>query len=185
MAHRQIILNMLKVRNFIIPESPEKEAEFMNDETECYLTNKINNPNEKIYVFFPKTPKVGVFTIRQYIKEMQENNVEQAIIVIKDSVTAFAKQVFIEARPLIIDYFKEDELLIDKLKHVLVPKHEILDDKEKRELLKLYKLKDAQLPKIVSSDPIVRYFGARRGQVFKITRPSETAGEYINYRIVV
>lgn len=180
-SSKNVILVMLKKRKYLV----ENENNFIESDEETYLFNKIDDENNKIYVFFPKIlTKVGVFTIRQYIKEMQQNNVDQAIIVVKDAITAFAKQVFIEAKPLIIEHFKENELLVDKLSHVLVPKHDLLEDLEKKELFKIYKLKDSLLPIIKISDPIARYFGAKRGQVFKITRPSESSGEYIYYRIV-
>lgn len=179
---RKVILKMLIIRGYLIEDADE----FINSQDEEFLTHKIDNEDFKIFVFFPKiSTKVGVFTIRQYIKEMQDNGVEQAIVVVKDAITAFAKQVFIEAKPLVIECFKENELLIDKLSHVLVPKHELIDEKEKEELLEIYKAKESQLPKMLSSDPIAKYFGARKNQVFKITRPSESSGDYIYYRIVV
>jgi DNA-directed RNA polymerase I, II, and III subunit RPABC1 len=178
---RKVILKMLIIRGYFIND-PE---DFISSQDEEFLTYKINDEDSKIFVFFPKiNTKVGVFTIRQYIKEMQDNEVNQAIIVVKDAITAFAKQVFIEAKPLVIECFKENELWIDKLSHVLVPKHELISEDEKKELLKIYKAKETQLPKILSSDPVARYFGGRKGQVFKITRPSESSGDYIYYRIV-
>jgi DNA-directed RNA polymerase I, II, and III subunit RPABC1 len=41
------------------------------------------------------------------------------------------------------------------------------------------------LPKILGSDPVSKYFGARKGQVFKITRNSESSGKTVYYRVVV
>ena len=57
-----------------------------------------------------------------------------------------------------IDHFKETELLVDITEHTLVPVHKVLTREEKIALLKRYKLKDSQLPRMQVSDPIARYF---------------------------
>jgi len=71
------------------------------------------------------------------------------------------------------------------LEHVLSPKYEILDESEKKELLRRCRIKPYNLPKILSSDPAVKALGANIGDVLKVTRHSETAGESIYYRLVV
>ncbi len=75
---------------------------------------------------------------------------------------------------------------VNILEHELVPKHEIISEKEKEELLKKYGIKSLrQLPRILSSDPVVKAIGAKVGDIIKITRKSPTAGEAVYYRIVV
>ncbi|MCL2134552.1 MAG: DNA-directed RNA polymerase subunit H [Candidatus Bathyarchaeota archaeon] len=69
--------------------------------------------------------------------------------------------------------------------HSLVPFHEILNDKEKTELLTEYKIQPFQIPQIKSGDPAVKVIGAKPGDVLKITRKSITAGKHITYRYVV
>ncbi|MFA5572016.1 MAG: DNA-directed RNA polymerase subunit H [Candidatus Bathyarchaeia archaeon] len=75
--------------------------------------------------------------------------------------------------------------MFDIFEHALVPFHEILSEKEKKELLASFKVKPYQMPQIKSGDPAVKAIGAQPGDVLKITRKSQTAGEHITYRYVV
>lgn len=101
------------------------------------------------------------------------------------SITPFARQLLQQMESVVLELFKEEELLVNITKHVLVPKHHVLSDDDKRALLARYKLKDTQLPRIQSDDPVARFYGLRPGQVVKIIRRSETAGRYVTYRLVV
>ncbi|MFP4654979.1 MAG: DNA-directed RNA polymerase subunit H [Methanohalobium sp.] len=71
------------------------------------------------------------------------------------------------------------------LDHELIPKHEILATDELQTVLDFYKIDKEQLPKIKSSDPIVQEIQASEGDVVKITRNSQTAGEALYYRLVI
>jgi DNA-directed RNA polymerase subunit H len=69
--------------------------------------------------------------------------------------------------------------------HVLVPTHEILDAEEVVELLKTYKMDKEQLPKIKSTDPVIKEIKSEVGDVIRIRRTSRTAGKSISYRLVI
>ena len=73
---------------------------------------------------------------------------------------------------------------VDITKHRLVPKHELLNEKEKEELLKRYGVTIRQLPRILASDPAIQKLNAKIGDIIKITRKSPTAGEATYYRVV-
>jgi DNA-directed RNA polymerase subunit H (RpoH/RPB5) len=86
-----------------------------------------------------------------------------------------------------IELFTIKELLFNPYRHELVPKHEPITDKKViNNLIKLYKLKNIhQFPLLLSKDPICKYLNIPKNSLVKITRPSQTAGEYIMYRCVV
>ncbi len=69
--------------------------------------------------------------------------------------------------------------------HILVPKHELLSEDEKEEVLRLLGVKPEQLPKIRVDDPIAKEIGAKVGDIIRIIRESPTAGDCIAYRYVV
>ena len=73
----------------------------------------------------------------------------------------------------------------DVMSHQLVPKHEILTEKESEDTLEHFNLRRDQLPKILITDPAVKRIGAKVGDIIKITRESPTAGVSVFYRIVI
>ena len=73
----------------------------------------------------------------------------------------------------------------DIMNHMLVPQHEIISEKEKEELFKKYKITPDQLPKILDTDPVSVFIGAKPGQIVKIIRNSHTAKQAVAYRFVV
>ncbi|MDG7047533.1 MAG: DNA-directed RNA polymerase subunit H [Nitrososphaerota archaeon] len=74
---------------------------------------------------------------------------------------------------------------VDISKHVLVPKHEVINNREASKLLEEYHIEVEQLPRITTNDPMVKALNAKAGDIIKITRDSETAGVTLYYRYVV
>jgi len=142
---------------------------------------------DQIWVFFAKEPKVRVQEIQDFYKRMKADNISRAIVVFQTAITPFARQSMskLVATQVIMEQFKDDELLVNITKHTLVPKHIPLSAEDKNNLLMKYKLKETQLPRIQHNDAVARYLGLQRGQVVQIMRSSETAGRYVTYRYVV
>jgi len=82
------------------------------------------------------------------------------------------------------EVFLEDYFMINLVDHILVPKHELLSDKEKDEFMQAYDLRKKNIPKISVRDPVSKYYAAKKGDIFRIIRMSETTGYYVTYRIV-
>jgi DNA-directed RNA polymerase subunit H (RpoH/RPB5) len=90
-----------------------------------------------------------------------------------------------ERRKLRVSFFSVQMLVINPTKHVLVPKHEIVKAEYHKDLLEsLYITSKSKMPEIkFHVDPIARCIGAVPGDIVKITRPSQSAGESIIYRV--
>lgn len=145
-----------------------------------------DNIEDKMFVFFPDEAKIGVKTVQTYLMKMEEEKVNRAIIIVRMGLTPSAKQAMKNLAPeYIMEDFLESEMLINITEHELVPQHILLTTAEKEELFSRYKLKENQLMKMLSTDPVARYYGYKRGQVIKIIRNSETAGRYVTHRLVV
>jgi len=137
-------------------------------------------------IYFPNDIKVGISTIRVIIDDMNGNDLTKAIVIVRAAMTSSAKKFLNEmpADSVQVQAFEEAELMVNITEHELVPKHEVLNEEEKKELMKRYKLKEQQLPRIRITDPVAKYYGMKRGQVVRITRKSPTSGRYVTYRLV-
>lgn len=113
----------------------------------------------------------------RFITSLDGVGAKRGIIIWSEKMSPAAKKTLIEMQS---DYHLEDfaeaDLLVNITKHFLVPKHTIMSREEKNALIQRYRLKDTQLPRILITDPVARYYGMRRGQVMRIERASETAG---------
>ena len=146
-----------------------------------------NNPDNvfRTYYEYNPDPKLNMDTIKNLVEFMKSfNKINSGILISAGKLTQQAKLRIMEINTHIpVETFSIGELVVNITKHVLVPKHILLKPEEKDQLLKRYRIKPSQLPKIFITDPVAKYLGLKRGDVVKIVRFSETAGKYITYRI--
>lgn len=200
---RKTILELLRDRGYAVLDTDEQLTQSLDDfetmlsknngnrEILTMMKQRRDNLEEQIYVFFPdeiRNKALGVKPIAEKATKMERDNVQRALVILQTGLTPYARQAVEkvnESGRFRMEVFLENELLVNITQHQLVPEHVVLSSDEKKTLLMRYKLKESQLPRIQKTDPIARYFGLVHGQVVKITRPSETAGRYITYRLCV
>ena len=140
------------------------------------------------------TPKIRVNNIFSIVEELIEEKTykknDTIILIIKDKLTNYEQVAYYfdniySKNKIFIQLFNIDMLMYNVTHHKLVPKHIMLKEEEKQNLLKKYNVTYEQLQYILKDEPVAKYYGMNKGDVCKIIRNSETAGEFINYRYCV
>lgn len=147
-----------------------------------YLVNMPVEKEKALVWCVPGETTVGINSINRVTKAMKEAEVERGIIVTDGRYTHAVK---LGAKKKKIELLPKTFPAFDLFEHKLVPKHEILSESEKEQVLVQYKVHPYQLPQISSLDPCVKAIGAKPGDVLRITRKSSTAGEHVSFRYVV
>jgi DNA-directed RNA polymerase subunit H len=125
---------------------------------------------------------VGIAMMNSLYKLLDEKGLERAIVITEGRFTHAAKQ---GAKKKKVELLPKSFPVFEIFEHKLVPKHEILNEKEKSQVLAEYKIRPYQMPQIKATDPAVKAIGAKPGDMLRIIRKSSTAGEHIAYRYVV
>ena len=197
---RSIIINMIKQRGFDTSKYENfsiKEIDSMLGGTPAKISSDVNpldiymeNKNNKILIKFIVNQKLRINNLTNLVEDIittQLSENDTLIIITHDKITNEIFDELLETiyqkHNIFIQLFWIETLMVDITQHKLVPNHSIISNEEKEQLLQKYNLVSYnQLPIIMKNDPVAKYYGGKRGDVFKINRPSETAGEYITYR---
>jgi DNA-directed RNA polymerase I, II, and III subunit RPABC1 len=123
-----------------------------------------------------------IISIRTNVSEIHDEGTS-IIYILKNKPNTFVYKE-VNAANMTDEIFLYTEVIFNRTKHRLVPKHVLLTEVEKKDLLLTYDCKDTQIPRMVTTDFVCRYFGAKPGDIFKIYRPSPSSGIYITYRVV-
>jgi len=167
---------LIKLRGYkLIKKEKHKDAI-------SYVVDVPKEKQEALIWCIPDEITVGITAINRLQKVMTEANVKRGIIVTSGRYTHAVKQ---GAKKKGIELLPRTFPVFDLFEHKLVPKHEILTEKEAEQLLAEYRVQPYQLPQIKASDPSVKAIDAKPGDVLRVIRKSPTAGIHIAYRYVV
>lgn len=166
---------LIKLRKYKLIEKEEGEEV-------RYIIKTPKDKKRVVILCIPDETTVGIAYVNKLEKEMEKKEFDNGIIITSGRYTHTARKKSvnknIELLPRIFPAF-------NLFKHTLVPKHEILNSKDREQLLSKLKIEPYQLPQIKATDPAVKAIGAKPSYILKITRNSPTAGIHIAYRYVV
>lgn len=165
--NRQVLSEMLQQRGYTITV-----------DTEEYILGEKKDQDDSIGAFPVPTIKFDVKRLQEYIGVVSKLQIKKCIVVYVDSITPVARTTALNESNIEIEIFKNSEIQFNLTKHRLVPKHELLSEKETLKLKKKIDIND--LPIILRSDPVARFYNFKVGSVIRIHRNDK----YISYRIV-
>lgn len=152
-----------------------------------------SRPLERIYekngstllLHFLEDSKLSVKNVKPILEIAKQKSITDLLIIIRDSMSSQVSEELKDTKDVSAEVFKEADLMFNVTKHELVPKHRIMAREEKIKFLSLKKLKECDLPQILLTDPVIKYFKGKKGDLVEIERMSETSGTSYYYRIVV
>jgi len=147
--------------------------------------------SNKVANFTLEDKKFSIYIMNQEIKNISSNspsdeylseNLETHKFLI---VRTFSKKTYKQVNDEYVnaEIFNMSEFLEDIPNKNYIPEHMKINDEEKHELLETFSIKD--LGKIYSTDMMVRYYGGKINDIFRIRRPNISSGYSIYYRVVI
>ena len=170
-------LKMLLKRN-VIDSVDLILAKFDNFNNQIYEFSVSENIHYNINII---NAKITSLSIGSPIDEYLSSNINvNKILIIKD----FNKKVIKDITSIHknVELFFIKELQEDIYEKIFQPDFELLNEENKNEILQKFHSKE--LSTIFATDRMARYFKAKPGDIFRITRSSVTAGHSIFYRQV-
>ena len=179
------IIEMLKDRKYSVSKDIDYEEFIVMYEENNY---NITDDNDKIHVSFYKDSKTfskkDLETMVQNIKELFNEDIN-IIIILKDKPNAIIEKELVNNLYKNVEIFLFKNLVFNITKHEDMPEFILLNENEIKEIADKYDTKITKFPKMLSIDPIAKYYGVKSGGMFKIIRKSIASGEITTYRYVV
>ena len=200
---RNNVLKMLRLRGFDTANYQNQTKEELNILFQNH-SRKMNSEVDSLDIFIEGDTKVFIKYIlsekcrAKIVEKLVDNiysdllsNEDTCIIISKDKITykgsmeEYVNKVFNNLKRF-VQVFYLNELLFDITEHELVPEYKILDEEGKKKVMDKYFVEeDKQLPYVLVSDPVARFYGVKVGELVEITDYSESNGKNKSYRLCV
>ena len=178
------IVKMMTNRNLLNNTDLNKNIKLLTNNTNGTSENHKLQLNKNVLMI--KIIQQNITSINKtsnIFEFLDANRKKHSLVVVKDISRRALDDISIKFPQA--EIFLEKELMINILDYSFVPRHVLLNDEQKQEFYSQYNIKNKNMLKIFSKDPVSKYFNAKEGDIFKITRPSKNSG-YINiYRLVI
>ena len=189
---RKTTMEMLEDRGYEVSEEDKNMnyEDFTNrleeNSIQLIATHRMN-PVKMVYVAFildaKSFSKKDLVALKALMDEKYPTN-EVTVIIVQDKQTPQIAKELLNDEYKLYEIFSMKNLMFNITHHEIVPKHILLNQEEVDMILKQYQTTRAQLPKLLTTDPVAKYYGMKAGDVCKIIRQSPMTGESYYYRIL-
>jgi DNA-directed RNA polymerase I, II, and III subunit RPABC1 len=189
---RKTTMEMLEDRGYEVSEEDKNMnyEDFTNrleeNSIQLIATHRMN-PVKMVYVAFildaKSFSKKDLVALKALMDEKYPTN-EVTVIIVQDKQTPQIAKELLNDEYKLYEIFSMKNLMFNITHHEIVPRHILLNQEEVDMILKQYQTTRAQLPKLLTTDPVAKYYGMKAGDVCKIVRQSPMTGESYYYRIL-
>ncbi len=128
--------------------------------------------------------KKDLLNLKLYMDENYPTKEMTVIIITQDKPTPQIVKELLNDEFKLYEVFLTKMLMFNITHHEIIPKHVVLTEEEAKKVIDDFDSTKSQLPKLLSTDPVAKYYGMKSGTICKIIRNSQMTGESIYYRIV-
>ncbi|KAK1378486.1 DNA-directed RNA polymerase, RPB5 subunit [Heracleum sosnowskyi] len=194
---RRTVLEMLKDRGCSVEQSEidMSLAEFRTRFGEVasqdlldrlrFSVPSISRPSEEVLVVFCGTDEIRKQAMSTILFQLTHDSSRPRVILVLQSKMNFHAQKLAAESSFQIETFHITDLLVNITKHKMLPKHEIVSDEEQQRLLNKLDVQPSQIPRMLVTDPIVKYYRLEKGQILKVTYDGPSTGAIVTYRCVM
>ena len=160
-----------------------------NKQLDFMVSNEETGAKTLVVYHLAKTLRPVVLNelVSEYYEVTKQLSATDSLVIVarlepNDTLTRTIQSLW-ERNGYYINIFNVARLQFNILEHTYVPKHEVLSEEAKNEVIKKYNIISNNIPSISRFDPVAQAIALRPGQYCEITRPSRTAIQAKSYRV--